>query len=150
LSRRLVAPLRAELLRGSGPGHLAFTVALGTACGVLPFFGFTTSFTLVVGLCLRRNQLIMQTVNQLISPLQVVLILVYVRAGEWIWRAPPMPLSVSTLAHDFMADPRAFMLRFGWTGIHATTAWGLSVPIILPAVFFPVRRALRSLAASIK
>ncbi len=143
-------PLRAELLRGSGPGHLAFTVALGAACGVLPFFGFIAAFTLVVGLCLRRNQLIMQTISQLLSPVQVLLILVYVRAGEWIWRAPPMPLSVRTLAHDFAADPRAFMLRFGWTGVHAATAWALSVPFILAAVFFPVRRGLRRLAASIK
>jgi uncharacterized protein (DUF2062 family) len=142
--------LRAELVRGSGPGHLAFTVGVGVACGVLPFWGFTTAFTLIVGLCLGLNQVILQTVIQLLSPVQVVLILAYVRAGEKVWGAAPMPLSVSTLSHDFKADPRAFLLRFGWTGVHAATAWGLSVPFILTAVFFPLRRALRRLAASIK
>jgi len=148
--RRLVEPLRAELIRGAGSGKLAFTVAVAVACSVLPFWGFTTLFTLAVGLALRLNQVILQTINQLMSPVQVLLILVYVRAGEKLWGAPPIPLSVRTLAHDFTADPKAFMLRFGWTGVHAATAWGLSVPFILAAVFFPARRALRLLAASVK
>jgi hypothetical protein len=148
--RRVVAPLRAELVRGARSGELAFTVAVAVACSVLPFWGLTTLFTLIVGLCLRLKQAVLQPINQLMSPVQLLLILVYVRAGEKLWGAPPIPLSVSALAHDFTADPKAFMLRFGWTGIHAATAWALSVPFILAAVFFPVRRALRLLAASLK
>jgi hypothetical protein len=66
-----------------------------------------------------------------------------------VGRALPIPLSAATLAHDFNGDLRTFMLRFGWSGIHAATAWGLSVPVILTGVFFPLHRAFRHLAPSL-
>ena len=144
--RRLLGPLRAQLTQGVTPDRLAFTVAVGTACSVLPFLGFTTLLTLAVGLALRLNQPILQVVNYLLSAVQFALILVYVRIGEVIWRAAPVPLSVSSLVADFRADPGAFMARFGWTGVHAATAWLLSVPLIVAAVYFPLRPALRRLS----
>jgi hypothetical protein len=75
------------------------------------------------------------------------MILVYVRIGEKIWGAPEMPLSVRVLAQSFTDDPGAFLRRFGWTGVHAATAWALSVPVIVAAVYFPLRGVMRRVAA---
>lgn len=144
--RRLVAPLRTQLTQGVTPDRLALTFAVGTACSLLPFFGLTTLFNLVVGLRLRLNQPILQAVNYLLSPVQLALILVYVRAGEWIWRADPVPLSIPTLVAAFRADPWAFLEGFGLTGVHAATAWLLSVPVIVAALYYPLRPALRRFA----
>ncbi len=144
--RRLVAPLRAQLTQGVSPDQLALTLAVGTACSLLPFLGFTTLLNLVVGFRLRLNQPLLQTVNYLLTPVQLALILVYVRAGEWIWRANPVPLSVPTLVAAFRADPWAFLERFGLTGIHAATAWLFSVPVIVAALYFPLRPILRRFA----
>lgn len=144
--RRLIAPLRAQLTQGVTPDRLALTLAVGTACSLLPFLGFTALCNLAVGLALRLNQPILQILNQLLGPLQLALILVYVRAGEWIWRANPVPLSIPTLVAAFRADPWGFLERFGWTGVHAATAWLLSVPFIVAALYYPLRPALRRLA----
>lgn len=144
--RRLLGPLRAQLTQGVTPDCLALTVAVGTACSLLPFFGFTTLLNLVVGLRLRLNQPILQTVNYLLTPVQLSLILVYVRVGEFIWRAPPVPLSIPTLVAAFRADPWLFLENFGLTGVHAATAWLLSVPLILAALYYPLRPALRRFA----
>ena len=146
--RRLVGPLRAQLTQGVTPDRLALTLAVGTACSLLPFLGFTTLLNLGVGLWLRLNQPILQTVNYLLGAVQLGLILVYVRAGEFIWRAPAMPLSVPTLLQAFRADPLAFLRRFAWTGVHAGTAWLLTAPLLIAAAAFaaglvPVRRATR-------
>lgn len=148
--RRLVAPLRAQLTQGVTPDRLALTLAAGTACSLLPFFGFTWLLNLVVGIALRLNQPILQTFNQLLGPLQFAMILVYVRAGEWLWRAEPVPLSIPTLTSAFRADPWAFLERFGWTGVHAATAWVLSVPVIVGALYYPARSSLRRLCSSAK
>jgi hypothetical protein len=94
---------------------------------------------------LRLNQPILQTLNQLLGPLQLALILVYVRAGEWLWRAAPVPLSIPTLATAFRDDPWAFLQRFGWTGVHAATAWIISVPVIVAALYYPLRPVMRRL-----
>ena len=144
--RRIVAPLRAQLTQGVTPDRLALTIAIGTACSVLPFLGFTSLCNLGVGIWLRLNQPILQTLNQLLGPLQLALILVYVRIGEKIWRAVPVPVSVPVLARAFKDDPRAFLERFGWTGIHAATAWGLSVPLIVSGLYYALRPVMRRLA----
>ena len=83
---------------------------------------------------------------QLLGPLQLVLILAYVRAGEFIWRADPMPLSVTTLVSSFRADPWPFLQRFGLTGVHAATAWLLSVPLIVATLYFSLRPAFHRFA----
>ena len=141
--RRLIGPIRAQLTQGVTPDKLALTFAVGTACSLLPFLGFTSLLNLGVGLWLRLNQPILQTLNQILGPLQLVLILVYVRIGEKIWGAPPMPLSVSTLVHSFRDNPAAFLQRVGWTGVHAATAWLLSVPLIVGGLYFSLRPVMR-------
>ena len=145
--RRVVAPLRAQLTQGVTPDQLALTIAVGTACSVLPFLGFTTLLNVGVGLWLRLNHPILQTVNYLLGGVQLALILVYVRAGELIWRAPHLPLSLTQLTADFRADPGGFFRRFAWSGVHAGTAWLISVPVIVAAIFYATRPALRRLAA---
>jgi hypothetical protein len=145
--RRIVAPLRAQLTQGVTPDKLALTIAIGTACSVLPFLGFTTVLNLGVGLWLRLNQPVLQTVNYLLGGAQLALILVYVRVGEIIWRAPHVPLSLTQLVADFRADPWGFFARFAWTGVYAGTAWLLSVPLIVAALYYALRPAMRRLAA---
>ncbi len=144
--RRVVGPIKAQLTQGVTPEKIAYTLGVGTACSLLPFLGFTSLLNLGVGLWLKLNQPILQILNQLLGPLQLVLILVYVRIGEKIWQAPPMPLSVGTIVSSFKADPWAFLQRFGWTGVHAATAWLISVPFIVAAITYGLRPALRRLA----
>ena len=145
--RRLLGPLRAQLTQGVTPDRIAFTVAVGTACSLLPFLGCTTLLNLVVGVALRLNQPILQAVNYLLTAVQLALILVFVRAGEFIWRAPHLPLSLSQLTADFRADPAGFFRRFGWTGVHAATAWLLSAPLIVAVLYWALRPPMRRLAA---
>jgi uncharacterized protein (DUF2062 family) len=146
--RRLIQPIRALLTHGVTPDKIALTFAVGTACSLLPFLGFTSLLNLGVGLWLRLNQPILQTLNQILGPLQLALILVYVRLGEKIWGAPPMPLSVSTLVHSFRENPGAFLQRFGWTGVHAATAWLLSVPLIVAGLYYALRPVMRKFSRS--
>jgi uncharacterized protein (DUF2062 family) len=146
--RRLLQPIRALLTHGVTPDKIALTFAVGTACSLLPFLGFTSLLNLGVGLWLRLNQPILQTLNQILGPLQLALILVYVRLGEKIWRAPPMPLSVSTLIHSFRESPGAFLQRFAWTGVHAATAWLLSVPLIIGGIYYTLRPVMRKFSRS--
>lgn len=144
--RRLVAPLRAQLTQGVTPDQLALTLAVGTACSLLPFLGATTLLNLGVGLALRLNQPILQTVNYLLYPAQLALILGYVRAGEIIWRAPHVPLSIAQLLAAFRADPRGFLQAFAWTGVYAATAWVLTTPFLIAAIYFAARPLMRRLA----
>lgn len=145
--RRVLGPLRAQLVQGVSPDRLALTLGLGTACSLLPFLGFTALLNLGVGLALRLNQPILQTLNQLLGPLQLALILVHVRIGEWLWGASGPRFSLGEMLQVFREAPFGeFLARFGWAGIHALTAWLLLSPFVATAITFATRPLLRRLA----
>jgi uncharacterized protein (DUF2062 family) len=146
--RRLVAPLLALLTQGVTPDKLAATFAVGGVCSMFPFLGTTAALNLGVGLWLRLNQPLLHTLNQLLGPVHVVMILVYVRLGELLWRAPEADrFSIVEMVRAF-ADLSFgdFLQRFGWAGVHAFTAWALTAPLLLAALYFSLRPVFRRLA----
>ena len=143
----MIAPLTAQLTQGVTPDKLAATLAVGTACSLLPFLGATSLLNLAVGLRLRMNQPILQTLNQLLTPLQLVMILIYVRLGEWLWSAQDARFTVADMLRTFREETFAnFLNRFGWAGVHAATAWTLTTPLLIAALYFAIRPTLRRLA----
>lgn len=142
--RRVLGPIRAQLRQGVAPEAIARALAVGTVCSIFPFLGFTTLLNLGVGFALRMNQPILQTLNQLLGPVQLGLILVYVRIGEVLWRATDDRFTIAELLQAFRDKSIAdFFERFGWAGIHAFTAWLLTAPVVMAVVYFAVRPALR-------
>lgn len=148
--RRVVAPLVAQLTQGVTPDRLALTLSLGLACGLFPFLGFTTALCAVVAAALRLNQPVIHVVNQLLWPVQLAGIPLYVAFGQRLFGAPPVPVDPQEIARVF-ADSRAeFWTRFGLMGLHALTAWLLSVPPLVAACYLATRPVLRRLGATIR
>jgi uncharacterized protein (DUF2062 family) len=145
--QRAGAFLQAQLSQGATPDRLALSIGVGAACSLVPFLGFTTLLNFAVGAWLRLNQPVMQILNQLLGPVQLLLIIPYIRAGEKIWGARPVSISVRELAGSFKDDPAGFLQRFGWTGLHAATAWALSLPLVIGGLYFLVRPVLFRVSA---
>jgi hypothetical protein len=94
------------------------------------------------------NQPLLHTLNPLLGPLQLLLILVYVRTGEWIWGHATDAFTVSEMIRHFRELSLAqFLARFGWAGLHALTAWLLTSPFLAAAIYFALRPILRRTAA---
>ncbi len=145
--RRLLDPLVAQLTQGVTPDRLAATLAVGTACSLFPFLGLTSLLNLAVGIRLRMNQPILQTLNQLLGPVQLLLILAYVRLGEWLWRAEGARFTVGDMLRTFRDETfLVFLERFGWAGIHALTAWIVTTPLLLAVIYYPLRPVMRRFA----
>lgn len=145
--RRVVQPIVAQLTQGVTPDKIAATLAVGTTCSMFPFLGFTSLLNLAVGLRFRMNQPLLQTLNQLLGPLHLVMIVLYVRFGEWIWRADDERFSIAELLRTFReASLGEFFQRFGWAGVHAFTAWALTAPIFIAAIYYALRPMLRRAA----
>lgn len=147
--RRVRDPIVVLFTQGITPDKVALTLAVGTACSLFPFLGFTSLFNLGVGLWLRLNQPILQTLNQLLGPVHLVMIVAYVRLGEWLWRMQDDRFTVAELLRVFReASFGEFLHRFGWAGVHAFTAWALTAPLLIVALYYGLRPALRRLARS--
>jgi uncharacterized protein (DUF2062 family) len=147
--RRVRDPLVALLTQGATPEGLSKTLAWCAVCSMFPFLGTTALLNLVVGQALKLNHALMQTVNQLVGGLHVLMILLYVRLGETLWGATGDRFSVVEMITDFKNLSFAeFMAKFGWAGVHALTAWALTAPLLYWATYYTARPALRRLPTS--
>jgi uncharacterized protein (DUF2062 family) len=149
LKRRLIGPILALLQQGITPEKIALSIAFGVVCGLFPIMGATTILCIGAALVLRLNQVAIQVVNYLMSPLQVAGILLFVRFGEWLVGADPVPFSPAELVRSFRADPTAFLARFGWTGVHGILGWAVVAPFVAAALYFTVVPLLKRAAARV-
>lgn len=145
--RRLGDPVIALLTQGITADKVSYTLALGTGLSLFPFLGFTSLLNLAVGLALRLNQPLLQTLNQLLGPIQLVMIVVYIRLGERIWGAERLPFSIELLIQVFRdASFSEFLRRFGMAGVHAFTAWLITLPLLVLGLNRLLRPLIRRVA----
>lgn len=137
------------LRQGMSPRRLALTLALGLAIGCIPMVGIPTALCAMLALALRLNLPAIQVANYAAMPLQLVLIVPFVRLGGWLfpYGSNPVPRA-SALLH---ASPLELLARLGGLAGHAMVAWLLiAVPTValLTATFTVLLRRVPALAAA--
>ncbi len=148
--RRLLDPLLAVLAQGATPAALSRALAVGAVCAVFPFLGATTILTTLVGLALRLNQPVLQTLNQLLGPVQLVLIPVFVHLGARLLGGDVSEFSVAGMLEVAReGSVGEFLARFGRIGLYALVAWLVAAPAIFAGVFLVARPLVRRLAATL-
>lgn len=141
--RRMARPILDLLRQGVTPEKLALSLALGVAIGVFPLFGTTTALCALVAFAWRLNLPAIQIVNYFVYPLQIALILPFFRAGEKLFGAPHLPLSVSQIVAAVHASFWG-ATRFLWTTIwHAAVAWCLIAPLFVALAYMALVPLLR-------
>jgi len=141
---RVWVPMLRMLRHGLSPEGLAWSLAVGLAFGIIPLFGTSTALCAGAAVTLRLNQPAMQMANYLAYPLQVVLLIPFIRLGERLFQAPHLPLSLAVIQEAVKADAWGALSAF-WTSLwHASVAWLLVVPlptVLLAWILIPVFRA---------
>ncbi len=87
LAKARVAAKRNALLwlsQGISPRRLALTLAVGFAVGCIPLVGIPTLLCTGLAMALRLNLPAIQMANYVAMPLQLALIVPFVRLGRWL------------------------------------------------------------------
>ena len=113
---------------------------------MFPILGCTTLLCALAAFSLKLNQPVIQLVNWLVYPLQFMLLLGFVRIGEWLMRAPPVPFSIPELLRKFQESPGKFMQEFGMTGVHGIVAWFVIAPFAIALIYFLLLPPLKKLS----
>jgi hypothetical protein len=117
------------LKQGLSPQGLAWSLAVGAALGIIPLFGTSTLLCVGAAMAFRLNQPAMQLANYLAYPLQLLLLLPFIRLGERLFGEAHLPLSLPYLQDVLQAGVQE-ALRMFWTSLwHASVAWLLLVPL---------------------
>jgi uncharacterized protein (DUF2062 family) len=128
--KRLLARLTAATA-GLSCESVALILAVGLVLGTFPVYGCPTILCLLAAVCLKVSLPALQLVNQLTSPLQLVLLFPLARAGSRIFGSPASGAApaVSQMASAMM---------------HAVGAWlCICVPlgfVIYGTLMFALRR----------
>jgi uncharacterized protein (DUF2062 family) len=72
----------------SNPKNVAISIAVATCIGVIPLLGATFIILTLTGIIFRLNQYIIQSVHLLVSPVQLLLLYPFIKAGIRLFGLP--------------------------------------------------------------
>jgi uncharacterized protein (DUF2062 family) len=130
LGRSIASPVvqRARLVMSCGltPRKLAMTLCLGIAFGIIPLVWGTSLICIVLAQLFRLNHVALQSVNYLLWPVHLALLVPFFKLGAWLFPwGPALPVSVLATA---LHNPGQFSLNiFGWLTCKALAAWLVTV-----------------------
>lgn len=132
LKRKITDPILAFLKQGVTPSKLAWAISLGIVLATMPVFGSGTLLCLLAIWLFRLNPGAVLLVNQLAYPFQFILYFPLIRAGEWLFSATPLPLSITQIFSLFAHDLGHAVRVLWWSTLYGIVAW---VMVMIPVVF---------------
>jgi uncharacterized protein (DUF2062 family) len=148
--RRFGQILADQFRQGLSAADVALTLAVGLCLSVPPMLGTTTILCTLAAILLRLNQPLIQAVNVLAYPLQLLLLVPFLRAGEWVFGAPHTPLSPAKILAMGQADLTGTISSLWTVTWHGAVVWAvLSLPVGY-LVYRLVRPGLERLAVRVR
>jgi hypothetical protein len=136
---------------GIAPRQLAFTLALGFAIGCIPLLGVTTGICALIAILLRLNMPAIQAANWIAMPLQLVLLIPFLRLGQWMFSAHGISFSRKELMASMESAPWHVASQMGTMFGHALFAWSLMAApalLLMTLLLTPLMRRVSKLAAA--
>jgi uncharacterized protein (DUF2062 family) len=143
---KIFDPLLNFLKQGMSPRRLALCVAIGIVVGNIPILGLSSLLCAGIALIFRLNLPAIQIVQAAMAPTQLLLIIPFVRLGEWLLHAPHQALSIKAgLALIEQGVGHAVVVL--WDAIvHAGCAWILVAPPTTYVLYRMLARVFRHAA----
>ena len=145
LGRKVRDPLLAQLRQGATPEAVSAAVVIAFAIAIIPVIGVTTLLCLLAGRLFRLNHIVMQVVNHASYPLQILLLVPFVRLGETLTGADPIALSPTAFVDEFNRSFSGFVAKFWMAYVHGVLGWAITVLPACWALHFVLRATFRKL-----
>ena len=143
-----VNKIRDALKEGLTPEEVALSLSAGLACGIFPLCG--TQWAVGIGLQFIFKALIenggsfaiIQAINMILTPVEIMLIPFFVRSGETLLGVEE-PFNVSQLISDLQSAPFSTLSTAFIPLLHAVLAWSLFMTLAGPALYYVSLNMLR-------
>ena len=145
---KLVRLIFELLSQGITPHKIALCIALGALLGVSPLIGASTILCAVAAVAFGINLPLIQVVNYLVYPLQILLLVPFIQAGQWLFQQPPLRLSLrqlTVLLHTGFWH--SISMLWGYI-LHALIAWLILGGMTAVIIYLISRPLLGHLLAS--
>ncbi len=119
------------LKQGTTPKKLAITCALGAVMGIFPIIGTTTLICFAISIFFQLNVPIIQLVNYLMTPLQVILIFPFIKAGTYALNLKPFAYNKDQFIDQFQNNLWTLLKESG-----AVVAAGIGMWLVVAIPLF--------------
>ena len=146
--RRVAQPLLRLLRQGATPEKIALSIAFGLVLGIFPSLGWTTLLCFLAVVIFRLNLPAVQLVNYVAYPLQLILLIPFVRAGEFLFHSARLPLSAAQILAMIKTDVGNAIKVLWVATIHAVAVWALLAPVAIYLIYKLLAPVLRRLSVT--
>jgi uncharacterized protein (DUF2062 family) len=145
ISKTIEFDVKGWLRQGISPRRLALTLALGFAIGCIPVIGVPTVLCAALAILLRLNQPAIQAANYVAMPLQLILIVPFMRLGKWMLHSGSAHSHFSNLLQNAAILGPA--IRLGWLAGQALFGWMLVAGPAIALIWLMLTPMLRRIPA---
>lgn len=142
---KVVDPLVLIIRRGAEPKQLAFSTALGFTLGLFPVCGVTVLLCILAIALFGKhcNAPTVMIANFVATPVELSLLIPFLRLGEAITGSPHFPLTADALKQVLTGHATHEILL---SIFHALLGWIIAAPFILGALYAVLVPAFKYLA----
>lgn len=130
---------------GATPRTLAWSIAAGLLIGINPIIGTTTIFCLAATFSLRLNLVASQIANHAMFPLELALVIPFIRLGSLVFHTAAMPLSPHMFMFAARHAPLALTRQLWLWEWHALLVWAAISVVTAPLLAFALTPILKRL-----
>jgi len=140
-----------EILRqGITPEKLALSLSLGITVGIIPLYGITSLLITAVALILRLNFAVTHLAHYIVHPLQIALIIPFLKLGKIFYSDTLLPFSIKKIIHLINTDLWGTLYNFWVAYLSAFLIWFvISIPLVIilyRTLIIPLRKYSLSIA----
>ena len=121
----------------SSPKSMALSLTLGISLALFPVIGMTFLLGLMVAVVFRLNHLVVQTLNLLLAPVQLLLIYPFIKAGNLIFAGSRVFKEIFTFSGDWTFLKLVEMVAGG------VIVWFALSLVTMPVLYFFLFRLLK-------
>lgn len=130
--RKLLLPLKKAVKDGISIERLSVSLALGITVGLIPLYGLTTLLIGAVALSLRLNFIAMQIAHYIVHPVQIALLIPFLKVGDSMVKGTEVSFSVQQYFHLFKTDFWGALKDLWLINLSAIGVWlVISIPLFL-------------------
>jgi len=135
---------------GATPRSLAWSIAAGLLIGINPIIGTTTALCLVAAFTFRLNVVASQIANHAMFPLEIVLVIPFIRLGSRAFHTAAMPLSPHLFLLAVRTSPLALTRQLWLWEWHALAVWAALSVVAMPLLALALTPLLKRVLARIQ
>lgn len=119
------------------PKSMALSLTLGVCLALFPVIGMTFLLGLMVAVVFRLNHLVVQTLNLLLAPVQLLLIYPFIKAGNLVFAGSRVFKDIFTYSGDWTFVKLIEMVAGG------VIVWFALSLVTMPVLYFFLFRLLK-------